>query len=558
MQYITSHRLLAAIAVLFATATLLELCAAQAPGAYIVKRRRIEDVPEALKILRRFLNFRLTRDERCERYAVLMNRISTNKIDQIGIAELGLAPPEQIKQRFNQLGFENLRQLYIDGVNAFNDKHVDKSMLDLVDCLSKFRTSDARARSFLNNPSLQETIRQYNLVMDQPLANIINGTPFPELTGDKLTPSIKTTARNIMLGDEAKVEMCFPSAAGYFGRAPGGARPFSSRFVPQPVAPTTEVPIDGMSNTLAYLYSILPLESTLEDRCSAYSYVLDAPADKQDVQLANEIASYIQQNLGTAPANVPLGNKDARDALIFALIELGPQGFGADPFVDLVDCLAAWQYADADVNTYLSSQELTQTLEALANGQDPAAIAAAAAAKEAAAAAAAAQPAPPQPQPFLPPMPTLPARPKAPRRVPESMLSQPQVAAAAAANAGTNTATAISGATSNAETSQTDVPITEAPATEPAVSGAANEDSAAANVAAEAADGAYASAFAYAGDALSQQEDQAVDSEQPDTSDGDDATASAAAIADAEAAVDEATAETSTDADAEQPKQQNA
>lgn len=359
----------AALLLLVVCAILSSVEAAQSPlgAAFIVKRRQIEDIPEALKILRRFMNVRLTPEQRCERYAVLLNKITTSKTDQIGIAELGLGSPDKVKERYSQLGFENLRQLYIDGIKAFTpDTQVDRSMIELVECLGKFRTTDARARSFLNDEQLKQTVAQYETIMSEPLEFLIAGEPSKQLTGDQLTPAVKTTVRNVFLGDDAKVEQCFPSAAGYFGRAPGaGARPFSARFVPQANSDAPEVPLVTLGGTLGYLYTILPAEATLEQRCSAYSHVLEEPADHQGPELANEIAAYFQDNINEPPASLPLDNKQSRDTLMYALLELGPGEIGGGSFVDLVDCLAAWQYNDADVNTYLNSPELTDILAAL-------------------------------------------------------------------------------------------------------------------------------------------------------------------------------------------------
>lgn len=214
--------------------------ASQALGSvqttYLVKGRKVDSVPEALSILRRFIPTKFKLEDRCERYAVLLNTMSSSTVDHLTIASLGLSTSESIRQKYRNIDVETLRQLYFDSIQKSLETHLDSSLLDLYDCLSdKFRLIDAKARSFLNDKDLKETVEQYKSIMSQPLLFLLGEPiPHPTLAYSQLKPIIKQTLIELFSGNEPEVIARFPE----FNQRPQPAK----RPKQQPVEPPKAQP----------------------------------------------------------------------------------------------------------------------------------------------------------------------------------------------------------------------------------------------------------------------------------------------------------------------------
>lgn len=164
---------------------------------YPIKSRPITDYGQALGILRRFVHPNLTKVHLCQRYVVLLKAMSTddlaNGVDQLYIQQLGLTKAEQVSKDFAKLDLTTVRQLYILGINKMREGVLDKSILELVSCLSDFfKLTDINARSYLNSRDLKQTLEQFVSVLSQPSEFLINpGMKHPLYTFTDLTPTVQ-------------------------------------------------------------------------------------------------------------------------------------------------------------------------------------------------------------------------------------------------------------------------------------------------------------------------------------------------------------------------------
>jgi len=382
-------------------------------NSYLIKSRVVEDVPEALTILRRFIPSKVQFEERCERYAVLLHTMETSQVDQFLIAELGLASNDAIRKKFRVLDVESLRQLYIDGISKFLDSHVDKSMLDLVDCLSsRFRSQDARARSFLNGKELRDTIDQYKAIVSKPLELLLGPEDKRQaLVKSNLTPSMRqtlielfndpilpTTNREDLIPDRivttvqtvptqsrkvpapAPAPVIVPSPVP--APAPAPAPVLAPRVAPgsgaNEVGPAAEQPQEELSDeeyeylariadTTTQLYQTLPLESKLNDRCRAYSSLFEAKHEQLDSsfvkRVVDETANLISKSGPTEQVFTPA--ESTRESFLITLLTLDPQTLGEDLWIDLVDCVSQWESFDERVREFMNSPEQTKIFEEL-------------------------------------------------------------------------------------------------------------------------------------------------------------------------------------------------
>lgn len=367
-------------------------------GAYLIRARPIEDIPEALAILRRFIA-RGPSEAKCERYAVLLNSLTSSQVNQFSIAELGLASIETVRQQFRRIDVETLRQLYIDAINKFKGDHFDQSMLQLMDCLSqKFRTIDAKARSFLNNKTLQELVNQYKSIMDQPLDFLLDPNyQHPTLRRDQVDHEIKQTLLNLFNGDSAKVESRFspiltqssgaqPTAAeapiqvGVLTQTSDEGDQFAAGSVQSNIFETGSVQVDDLDlssdereyladflESIHKLYNTLPLAAQLNDRCEAYAKLTQAePKSLKEGTVETIVLDANNKIAASGPTEkVYVPDRSVRENFLFSLKALGRKELGDEIWIDLVDCVSQWEQEDTDVAQFMKSAELAKAYEEL-------------------------------------------------------------------------------------------------------------------------------------------------------------------------------------------------
>lgn len=181
-------------------------------SSYVIKSRQVNDIPEALTLLRRFVRGEPASPQRCEKYAIAIHMLTSSFVDQFALAELGLASKETVRNRLKGIDVETLRELYIEGINKFLESSLDPSMIELVECLGeKFKNIDAKARSFLNNPELKDTVSQYKSILEQPLDFLLDpNVGHPTLSSDELRPSVRQALLRMFNGDASQIENKFP------------------------------------------------------------------------------------------------------------------------------------------------------------------------------------------------------------------------------------------------------------------------------------------------------------------------------------------------------------
>lgn len=387
---------------LLALVTLGEVFAGGVEHAYLIKPRKVDSASEALSMLRRFIPPKTKFDDKCQRYAVLLKKMAKEPQDQFSIAELGLINMNAINNQYKEIDVETLRQLYVDTISKSLRGHLDSSMIDLLDCLvTKFRSQDAKARAFLNGRELRETVDQYKSIMSQPLSFLNDDhSKHPTLTIDQLQPAIRETLLDLFNKDASKVEARFPrhpepvvevttpimvvhepiveartsaNAGGHHPQAQAEAdiRPSESRAdqangwleAHDELSEEEMEYLRKMIDSLRLLYSSLPLESSLNHRCQAYSRIIDANPAALGVrlldQVVHETAQQVTGQKGAPGRFVP--EKDTRENFLVALNAFAPEQRDAT-WIDIIDCVSEWEQEDEDVKNYLNSPELSAVI----------------------------------------------------------------------------------------------------------------------------------------------------------------------------------------------------
>lgn len=374
-----------------ALATISEVLAGGVESAYLIKPRKVDNAPEALSILRRFIPKKQNFDEKCQRYAVLLKKLAKEPQDQFSIAELGLIKSNLVNNQYKEIDVETLRQLYIDAISKSLQGHVDLSMIELVDCLiRKFRSHDAKARAFLNDQELRDTVDQYKSIMSQPSLFLVEeDSKHPTLTKDQLRPAIRKTLLDLFAGDEARVDSRFtkdeprlvniePSPvaeARAFTRA--GAEESQAEAIAAPLGAQNELSqeeleyLTNLINSLRKLYSSLPLQSSLNNRCEAYSRVIDANPGSLSEDLLNQVVRETEQQVSSQKAGLAkfLPQKETRENFLVALNAFAPEQRDAT-WIDIIDCVSEWEQDDEDVRTFLNSPELSNVINEMMKAVD--------------------------------------------------------------------------------------------------------------------------------------------------------------------------------------------
>ena len=395
-------RLLLALTVL---AWLEQQVQAGAPPAvsmnYMIRGKLVRTVPEGVSQLRRFVPLRQDKEERCQRLAVLLHTMSGSQMDSFQIAELALMRRDQLAPRFRSIVVDALRNLYISAIEAFIQLHkIDASFMELVRCLGdKFRSVDAKARSFLNNEQLKQLVDQYKVVAALPVAALEEPAKHrvAGLKLEDLNPLIRELVYRLFHQDGQKVAQLFGAPVAPTSRPVSvsasvavqtpAAAPVESRTEQSAVVAATAKPaaveqsageaesqtgaaegqtlgeldetthnyLSRMFGAISQVYNTLPLSAKLGDRCQAYSFVVNANEDdlSQEIFLQTLIKSvdeHIKQ-VG-AISEVSLAGQDDRENLLFAG-QFADQYLGqADPeaLQDLHDCCAQIATASGPVD----------------------------------------------------------------------------------------------------------------------------------------------------------------------------------------------------------------
>lgn len=199
-------RLQPAIAIVALTAVAAACAyAGQPERSYSIQPRSITDYGQALGMLRRFVHPNLAKVDVCKRYVMLLKLMSTEEVNQLDIQELGLAKADQVRKDFDKLDVTTIRELYFLGINKIRESSLDKSILELVSCLSdSFKMSDIKARFFLNSKELKSTVDQFVSILSQPSEFLFDPRmKHPTLTFDELVPSVKRYVIHLFQGADA-------------------------------------------------------------------------------------------------------------------------------------------------------------------------------------------------------------------------------------------------------------------------------------------------------------------------------------------------------------------
>lgn len=192
---------------------------------YQVKPQKFSDVTQALNHMHRFLTNRMSTDEKCERYAVLLHTATTNGApDDLAVADLAMIRPETLHARYQEINAESLRFMYVDALNKYRSSKLAAPFVDLVDCLSKFRSFDATARMYLNDPELNRLVEDYKQVLGLPVASITRGC----LELDRFAPIVQDTFRQTFAGFVDHNRVCASANAGASANAIANANAHAS------------------------------------------------------------------------------------------------------------------------------------------------------------------------------------------------------------------------------------------------------------------------------------------------------------------------------------------
>lgn len=351
-------------------------------SAYLIRGKLVKDIPAAVAQLRRFLPLRQAKAERCQRLAVLLRSVNGNDMDNFQIASIGMTRPDQIRSKFNAIDVDGLRNLYINAISSYLQKQrVDAGLVELVDCLSnRFRSSDAKARSFLNDAQLKAIVEQYKLISSQPLSVLIdpgNARLPEELNLGDLNPLIRKYLLDLFEGDQAKVDGLFTkkgdeeegeravessvpdaapaesvSAVGEATDAPFPSEDLVDAEQTQPPAVADVVKLDEdarrylalLFDSISKVYNTLPLSAKLGDRCQAYSFVVNAEEEHLNQELfIKGLVDQADARIKKEGANdkVSLASENDRENFLFA-VSYAPQFLlDADPeaLFDLQECV---------------------------------------------------------------------------------------------------------------------------------------------------------------------------------------------------------------------------
>lgn len=382
---------------------------------YVIKSRQISDLPEALTLLRRFIPGEPSSLQRCEKYAVLLHMVTSSVVDQFAIAELGLATKETVRQKLKTIDVETLRQLYIDGINKFLESSLDSAVIELVDCLTrKFRNIDAKARSFLNNKELQETMSQYKSILNMPLNFLLDpNVQHPSITSEQLKPSVKQALIRIFNGQTAMIDRKFPSTldsgtSSSFVQDTSGvnsSRSASSDQRAQTVVSEADLipqsttrqessqPLEGpeqqitlsddeheyLSKLLAALIRLqqeLVASSKIDDRCQAYGKVIQSNEDTLNDKLVDDIIGEVSkdaQNVEKKDEKPYIPEKTLRDHFLFVVSTFGPPELG-DAWLDLFYCTTQWEEIDPEAREFVRSPHIIKEIDEIMSNAEKAAL----------------------------------------------------------------------------------------------------------------------------------------------------------------------------------------
>lgn len=359
---------------------------------YVIGGRRIEDIPEALTAMRRFISHKST-EEKCHKYALLLQNMNSKAVDQYSIAELALMHPNNVREIFLAMSVGKLRQLYIDGVNSFRATVVDEPMLDLVSCLEVSKSSDSFVRSFFNEQDLKLTLTQYKQVFHQtPISFVLEDDQrHPELTYDQLTPTMQRTVVRLFGGDLAKARSHFASGPQASGPP---ASDSAANFVPSrqsvstPVVTAstldvetekttaaangpelTETDLDYMNKLSGYLgklYRTLPLEAEPDLCCRAYSKVIEAPEDKLDDSLVEEVIKDAEEQVRSGKSEAFVPEREVRLDFLTVIGEFGPKLLGSETYFDVANCMRPWEQLDPEIKVFMNDPSQLKVFDQLA------------------------------------------------------------------------------------------------------------------------------------------------------------------------------------------------
>lgn len=380
-------------------------------SSYVIKSRQVNDISEALTLLRRFVPGPTSSLQRCEKYAVLLHMLSSSVVDQFAIAELGLASKETVRGKLKTIDIETLRQLYMDGINNIlaPTSKLDPAVIELADCLSqKFKNIDFKARSYLKE--IQETIDQYKSILEMPITFLLDPkVVHPSIPSNELKPSIRQALFHIFNGRISPFYTKFPLE---YQKSPSyiSANSDASKNTNDPIQKTTTLDSkpslkseaevkkandsaveesqlnltqeehDYINTLLAAIVKVqqaLVVETQLNDRCKAYNKVIQSDQDTLNDKLIDEAIGEVLKHGQKVEGNevepfVP--EKTLRDNFVFIVSTFGPHELGDEAWVDLVYCVSQWQQVDPEVREFISSPKLIGEIEEIMNNAEKAAL----------------------------------------------------------------------------------------------------------------------------------------------------------------------------------------
>lgn len=123
--------------------------------------------------------------------------------------------------------------------------------------------------------------------------------------------------------------------------------------------------LDDVKSNLIAVFDGLPVEAELPDRCYAYSQITGSDESSlKGPNKAQQIVREITDKLAAKQEAPAVGQeeeesfvpeKDLRDSFLVVLDAWKPEELGEELFIDVLDCVSAWQVVDPDIRVYVQN-----------------------------------------------------------------------------------------------------------------------------------------------------------------------------------------------------------
>lgn len=348
---------------------------------YTIKGNKVESLVDAITQLRQLLSSNLGADDRCHRYAIMLKsyRVTKGSMDNFELMKFAIMDKSRVLSEFAMLNNDLLRKLYIEGVKSFLDaKYVNAGTIDIYNCIkSKFSGKDAHALSFLNKENVQTIIGQYESIRKQP-ASLLDGEQHPDLVLESVDETVKNSVAGWLENGSADLGKLFRSASAPAARAQASytQEPMEAATASSEAHSVTEQQpsasqlsedehnyLQDVFNVIVNIYETLPVETPHNERCRAYSKVVEASEDEtfSGENFVNDLLTEVARRV---PESDPEKNfePDAseRARFIFMLSYNHPDERSAEAWMDMLDCAEYWREIDQGAKEFLEGPQVAE------------------------------------------------------------------------------------------------------------------------------------------------------------------------------------------------------